>query len=263
MTASSVLTPTVEPTEAEPASTYRPHLDGLRAVAVYLVVLFHAGSRFRRRLHRRRRVLRAVGLSRHPAAAARSRPQRVGSGSGASTRGDFAGCCPRRSSRSSSPRSCSPPSRRAGRGVRRGRIVQSRVPVLGELVFHPPRERLLRRRHLDQPGAAFLVAGGRRAVLPAVAAHARRRLPAQPPARPPPPDARDQDRGRASVRSRRPRGRCRCEPGTPTTRTTAPTPAPTSSSRARSSRSRPRRSPGRSGSADSCGSRPSRRSVRC
>ena len=27
-----------------PTAEYRPHLDGLRAVAVYLVVLFHAGS---------------------------------------------------------------------------------------------------------------------------------------------------------------------------------------------------------------------------
>jgi peptidoglycan/LPS O-acetylase OafA/YrhL len=29
---------------AESAHAYRPHLDGLRAVAVYLVVVFHAGS---------------------------------------------------------------------------------------------------------------------------------------------------------------------------------------------------------------------------
>jgi peptidoglycan/LPS O-acetylase OafA/YrhL len=30
--------------EATPAAAYRPHLDGLRALAVYLVVVFHAGS---------------------------------------------------------------------------------------------------------------------------------------------------------------------------------------------------------------------------
>ena len=53
------------------AASYRPHLDGLRAVAVYLVVLFHAGSeRLLRRLHRRGRVLRAVGVPGHAAAAA-------------------------------------------------------------------------------------------------------------------------------------------------------------------------------------------------
>ena len=53
---------------------YRPHLDGLRAVAVYLVVAFHAGIGARsRRLHRRRRLLRPVGLPRHAAAAARPR----------------------------------------------------------------------------------------------------------------------------------------------------------------------------------------------
>jgi peptidoglycan/LPS O-acetylase OafA/YrhL len=33
-----------EPGERESSAAYRPHLDGLRAVAVYLVVLFHAGS---------------------------------------------------------------------------------------------------------------------------------------------------------------------------------------------------------------------------
>jgi peptidoglycan/LPS O-acetylase OafA/YrhL len=33
-----------QPDTGETAAEYRPHLDGLRAVAVYLVVLFHAGS---------------------------------------------------------------------------------------------------------------------------------------------------------------------------------------------------------------------------
>ena len=46
MTSPSVLevVETPEPVAAGPADSYRPHLDGLRAVAVYLVVLFHAGT---------------------------------------------------------------------------------------------------------------------------------------------------------------------------------------------------------------------------
>ena len=61
-----------ESTADRPASLggrgYRPHLDGLRAVAVYLVVAFHAGvDSLRRRVHRRRRLLRPLGLPRHPA----------------------------------------------------------------------------------------------------------------------------------------------------------------------------------------------------
>ena len=48
--------------------TYRPELDGLRTVAVYLVVLFHTGlSVGRRRVHRRRPVLRALRLPGHRA----------------------------------------------------------------------------------------------------------------------------------------------------------------------------------------------------
>ena len=88
---------TATETQAPPSrqTNYRPHLDGLRAVAVYLVVVFH--SEHRRavgRLHRRRRLLRPVGLPGDAAAAARSRPRRTRSACAASTRAATGGYCP-------------------------------------------------------------------------------------------------------------------------------------------------------------------------
>ena len=169
--------PEVIPTPGESGdttATYRPHLDGLRAVAVYLVVLFHAGSgvfsggyigvdvffvlsgylvtqlllrdlagrgsiRFGRFYARRfRRLLPAAFVALIVTAvvfAAIASPAEV---------------------------------------ARRGRLVQGRVPLRHELVLHPPVDRVLRREHHREPGAALLVARGRGAVLPAVAAGARR-----------------------------------------------------------------------------------------
>ena len=222
---------------------YRPHLDGLRAVAVYLVVLFHAGLSRPRWLHRRRRVLRAVGLPRHPAAAARRWPAPG----------------PRRRSRRfyarrfrrllpggvrrrwSSPRSCSPRSPRPSEVADASGVDPGRVPLRRELVLHRPVDRLLRRRR-RRP--ARCCTSGRcrsrssstssgRCLLGAVLAVA-----APAPARASGTSCRVGRRRRgagvasalgAVARDGRPR----------TAPTTAPTPGPTSCSPARCSRSRP------------------------
>ena len=162
--------------ESGSESAYRPHLDGLRAVAVYLVVLFHAGSGWfsggyigvdvffvlsgflvtqlllRDIARGRLDPVRPLLLAAVPPPA----PGRV-----------------RRADRHRGR--CTPRSRRPAEVADVGRVVQGRVPVLDELVLHPPVDRLLRRRHHDQSRAALLVARGRGAVLPAVAVGVGRR----------------------------------------------------------------------------------------
>ena len=152
------------------SGAYRPHLDGLRALAVYLVVLFHAGQwQFPGRLHRRRRVLRPVRLPRHPTAAAGHLGARVD---------------PVRSLlRPPVPATATGRVRRADRHrdrVQRDRVtrptsptptglVQGRIPLLHQLVLHPHSHRLLRRQPRHQPRPAVLVPRRRRAVLSDVA----------------------------------------------------------------------------------------------
>ena len=156
------MTSTAQPVAASPtppvaatAAGYRPHLDGLRAVAVYLVVLFHAGiEAVLGRLHRRRRVLRPLRLPRHAAAAARpagERPIRFGRFYARRFRRLLPGGVRR--------------ARRHGHGVHRDqrptealdrdRRVQGRVPLRRELVLHPPLDRLLRRDIAANPVLQF------------------------------------------------------------------------------------------------------------
>ena len=105
---------------------------------------------------------------------ATSRGARAASASGASTRGGSGACSRPRSSCCSSTAVGVRGGRGAGRGRPRRSADQGRVPLRRQLVLHPRVERLLRRRHRRQPGPALLVAVGRGAVLPGLAAAARR-----------------------------------------------------------------------------------------
>ena len=156
---------------AESSHAYRPHLDGLpRGRGVPGGAVPRRQSPASRAATSASTCSSCCRASSSPSCCCATSSAAGRSDSAASTRAGSGACCPPRSSR------CIVTARRvhrdrvARRGRGRRRVVQGRVPVLDELVLHPPVDRLLRRRHRDEPGAALLVARGRGAVLPAVAA---------------------------------------------------------------------------------------------
>ena len=157
-------------TAREGGRSFRPDIEGLRAVAILLVVAYHAGiGAGTRRLRRGRRLLRHLRLPHHRAAARRAR-RPGGSRSPASTRAACARLLPRRRrARRSSWRRCagccSRPLRRQDAG---GDIVASAL-LRRQLALRRAVGRLLRPEQRPQPVPAHLVAGGRGAVLPALA----------------------------------------------------------------------------------------------
>ena len=253
-----------DPAETAAPDTYRPHLDGLRAVAVYLVLLFHAGlERVLGRLHRRRRVLRPVGLPRDAAPAARPRAQRLDP-----LRPLLLAALPapapgrvRRADRDRGGVHRDLVDRRGlGRDASRSRPRSSTRPTgissttrAATSAPTSPPTRCCRSGRSRSRSSSTCCGRSRSAAIFLLS----RRLD-----RAPPDAARSRSRSRSARVGRR-RGRCRCGPATRTTRTTAPTRAPTSCSRARSSRSPPRRSTGRSGSRGRCWSPRSPVSARC
>ena len=158
------------PGRTDTASVMRPSgkrldIQGLRALAVLLVVAFHAGLRCRW-IHRRRRLLRHLGLRDHGTLVARVRRAPAGIGLRGSTRAASAGCCPR-----SPSCSCRRGARRSWRrpiAAQRIAADRRRAVALPANCLPLPRCRTAtstsRRRAQSAP--AHLVAGGGGAVLP-------------------------------------------------------------------------------------------------
>ncbi len=155
-----------------PVFAYRPALDGLRALAVTGVLLFHGGVRLAvRRVPRRRRVLRAVRLPDHLTAAGRTapdRPDQTGHVLGAPGPPPAAGPGARADHRRGGvpAATCC---RRSSCGLLRGDALAALVYVANWRMIYRGR-RLLRADLGPVAAAAHLVARHRGAVLPALAA---------------------------------------------------------------------------------------------
>ena len=151
---------------------YQPSLDGIRAVAVVAVLLYHADVRWLPgRVPRRRRVLRRQRLPHHVTAGRGTAgvdddgPQAVL----AAARQAAAACAVRHAGRDLRLRR----GRGAGRALPPAHRRPRRLHVLDQLVAHREQAELLRGAGPAAAAAPPVVARGRGAVVPAVAAGVR------------------------------------------------------------------------------------------